>query len=251
MNGVIIRCTYIESKTGVSFVYLGIQNSLKMDPITLAALAQGGIGLAQMVGGIATKAPDRPKYSPAPAIQQAVNLAEREASAIMPGYGHATQQINQNTANAVNTVAQNASSSSDILNAAGGAQTRANMSMSDLVRMSMQDKARRRGVHLQTLGQLANEQNKAWEYNQRRPFEEAREVRSSLLGGGLQTLTNAGSQYAAIAQMQAGMPQEKTITPLPTAPHSVGYNLSDMVNINQNISWQNLMSRVNGYNQQF
>jgi hypothetical protein len=176
---------------------------MPVDPITMMALAQGGIGLAQMIGGALTKVPDRPKYQPAQATQQAVNMAERESNAsVMPGYAQATQQINQNTANAVNTVAQNASSSSDIMNAAGAAQVRGNMSLSDLVRANMQDKARRKGVHLQTLGQLAAEQNKAWQINEQQPYLDAAQARSALFGGGMQTLSGGISDYAAFAQMQ-------------------------------------------------
>ena len=213
-----------------------------MDPITLAALAQGGIGLAQMVGGMVTNVPSRIKYQPAAATQQAVNMAEREANAsLMPGYAQAQQGINQNAANAVNTVAQNASSSSDILNAASGAQTMANRSLSDLVRMNMQNKAHRRGVHLQTLGQLAREQNHAFQINEIQPYQEAAQTKSALLGGGLQTLTDAGSQYAAIAQLQAGQPREKNIISHPTAPNSLSY--VDMINGNQ--SWGNLIAGLN------
>jgi choline dehydrogenase-like flavoprotein len=204
------------------------------------ALAQAGIGLSQLIGGALTNVPDLPTYQPTQATQQAVNMAEREANAsLMPGYAEATQQINQNTSNAVNTVAQNASSSSDIMNAAGAAQVRGNMSLSDLVRANMQDKARRKGVHLQTLGQLAAEQNKAWQINEQQPYLDAAATKSALMGAGLQTLTDAGSQYAAYAQMQP--PKQKEVVSLPTAPAPIGY----MDLINSTNPWQDILNNLN------
>ncbi|WP_017731261.1 hypothetical protein [Nafulsella turpanensis] len=223
-----------------------------MDPITIISLAQGGIGLAQMAGGALTKTPKRPEYKPAAAIVEAEQTAERESNAsLMPGYAQAQQGIQQSAANALQNVTKTAQSSGDILNSVGGIQGMQNRSLSDLVRMNMQDKARRKAVHMQSLGALAGEQQRAFQYNEAEPYQNAIQTKSALFGGGLQTLSDAAANYSAYAQMKQGQPQQKEVTHLPAAPAPVGYTLSDMVNNSEAMLISNLLKRVNGYNNQF
>lgn len=185
-----------------------------MDPITMSLLAQGGIGAAQMIGGLAMKAPKRPVYTPSAATQEAVRLTEQEAnSSLMAGQSQMQDQIQATAANTMNSVQRSASSSSDILNAAGAVQAQSNRSLSDLVRMSAQDKARRRGLHLGSLSRLGQEQNQAFQINQMEPYQNANAAKSALFSSGMQTLGDAGSSYARYKQMQNGIQTQQHLTP--------------------------------------
>ena len=208
------------------------------DPITLSMLASGAISGAQLLGGALTKV-ERPTYTPAAATTQAVNIAERESNATLaPGYAQYKQGIEQNAANAVSAVQRNATSSSDVLAAAGAAQGMANRSMSDLVRMSMQDRVRRKNTHMQTLQQLAREQNHAFQVNSMEPYQNSAATKSALLGAGLQGLSSTIGDYAAYKQMQP--PKEKNIINLPTA-QPIGFQ--DMANGGQ--SWGDIIASLN------
>lgn len=210
-----------------------------MEPITMAMLANGAISGAQLLAGALTKV-DRPEYTPAAATTQAVNMAEREANAsLMPGYSHYQQGINQSAANAINNVAQNATSSSDILNASGSILGMQNRSLSELVRMNMQDRVGRKNTHMHRLQQLAREQNHAFQVNSMEPYQNSAATKSALMGAGLTGLTSTIGDYAAYKQMQP--PKPKEYISLPTAPDPIGFQ--DMVRPGN--SWENIINSLN------
>jgi hypothetical protein len=167
----------------------------------IPAILQGGIGLAQLIGGAATKTPDRPQYAPPAALSEMVSNANREASAsMMPGQVQAQQQVRTNSANAINNVQQNATSSSQMLNAIGAVQLGENRSLTDLYLQSLSFKDRARMRQQQALSGLAQAQNQAFQTNQMQPYEQALATKSALFGAGMQTTGDALGGLGAIFQ---------------------------------------------------
>lgn len=185
-----------------------------MDPLTLAALAQGTLGIGQMLGGLFSKVPDRPNYSIPDAVNQQVNIANRDVnSSMMPGEARMQGQIEKNTANTVSRMQQSSKSSSDLLQAASGAQMQQNQGLSNLYMQGLSYRDRARSRQMQALSSLAGAQDKAWEINKQQPFLDAAAKRSGLIGGGLQTTADALSGLSAIKQQGAGGGATEVIRP--------------------------------------
>jgi hypothetical protein len=173
-------------------------------PLPLAAIPamiQGGVGLAQLIGGAATKAPDRPQYAPPAALSEMVSNANLEANAsMMPGQAQMQQQVRTNSANAINNVQQNATSSSQMLNAIGAINQSENRGMNDIYQQSLSFRDRARSRQMQALSALAGSQNQAFQTNQMQPYQDAVATKSALFGAGMQTTGDALGGLGAIFQ---------------------------------------------------
>lgn len=109
-------------------------------PLPLAAIPaiiQGGIGLSQLLGGAFAKVPDRPTYEIPSALSEQVNIANREANAsLAPGQAMAQNKIEGASANAINSLKQATTNSSDLINSIGMVQQSQNRGLSDLYMQS-------------------------------------------------------------------------------------------------------------------
>lgn len=184
-----------------------------MDPMTIMALTQAGVGLSQMVGGLLTKVPDRPQYQPNQATQEMVNTSRTEAnSSLVPGQAQMQDSIRATTANAVNNVQRNSTNSADILAAASAAQMGENRSMGQLYQQSLSYKDRARARHMQALSSMSQAQDQAWQINKQQPYTDAVATKSALFGAGMQTTMDAAGGLGAILQSKPTSYQQQSST---------------------------------------
>lgn len=211
-------------------------------PLAVAApLAIKGAGAIAQLIGASTMNPKRPEYNN-PSLNEMVRLSEQQMNAsTSPEMAMGKQMIDANTASASHRLQNSASSSGDILNGVSAIAQGGNRSLSDMIRHNMALKNQRRSQHLGVLSQAAQDDRLKFQINKQAPFDSASQTQSALYSAGIQGLSNGLSDYAAIAQMQAGQPKEKNIINLPAAPNRLGY--MDMVNGGH--SWENIIASLN------
>jgi hypothetical protein len=171
-------------------------------PLPLAAvplIAQGAVGLGQLMGGIATKTGKRPQYQAPQALQDSYRQATSEANATGdPMMAAAQDRIRQNTANTIGAAQKSTRSSGSLLNAVGNAQVAENAGMNNLSMQGMGLREQRRARRYQVAGQMAQAQDKAFEINQMQPYMDKMNAKRGLMGAGLQNIMGGMSDYAAV-----------------------------------------------------
>lgn len=210
-------------------------------PLAVAAplAIQGAGAIAQLIGA-STMNPERPEYNN-PSLNEMVRLSQQQMNAsITPEMAMGKQMVNENSASAVSQLQRGTSNAGDLLNGVSAIAQAGNRSITEIVRQGMLEKNRRKSQHLNVLSQKAQDDRYAFQQNQQEFIDKARS-QSALYSAGIQGLSGGLSDYAAIAQMQAGQPKEKNIVNLPTAPNRLGY--VDMVNGGQ--SWGDIIASLN------
>ena len=210
-------------------------------PLAVAAPLgfQAAGAIAQLIGA-STMKPERPEYNN-PSLNEMVRLSQQQMNAsITPEMAMGKQMVDSNTSSNAHRLERSIRSSGDLLNGVSAIAMGGNRSLSEMVRQNMMEKSRRRSQHLNVLSQKAQDDRYAFQQKQQEYLDSA-QAKSQLYSSGIQGLAGGLSDWAAIAQMQAGQPKEKNITNLPTAPAPIGFQ--DMVRPGNR--WENIINSLN------
>lgn len=164
--------------------------------MAISALASGVSAAFQFVNGIkqqrqadAMKVPPRPKYEAPAASQQALGVAQNQANGQMPGMGQSLAKVGANTASTINAAQQSGSANNAlaVIAAAGDNQNNATNAV-----YNQNAQFQRAGANqlISQLGVQAGYQDKAWDYNKRKPYEEAAAAKSALSQAGKTNMNN-------------------------------------------------------------
>lgn len=172
-----------------------------MDPITLSLLmsgVQGGVGLWQQHQAKQFEK-DRPEFVIPQAQQQALNSAKHQASLTgLPGQDLMEAKLGKSTANAILDLNRSADSPSAIL---GNISTLYGKQMdkeNDLGIAAAENYQRNQGVLRDELHNMADWQQRAWDYNENQPYQAGAAAASALRGSGMQNIMTGVSNAAGV-----------------------------------------------------
>jgi hypothetical protein len=152
---------------------------------------QALLGAGQLIGGLLSK-PKRPKYNIPGAVGEATANARRMANAnVRPGNDQALQVIDRNATNGIQTAKSLSGSASQVLDFASKANNERLRALGQNNAMNSQFAFNSR-MNLQgQLGRHAQYEDKAFQLNKLDPYSQRAQLKSSLIGSGLQNLWGA------------------------------------------------------------
>lgn len=176
-----------------------------IDPVTGMLVAKGALGLVQTIAG-ATKEVKRPRMTVPQGVIDAAKAYKMRANATSaPGSATAKADIGTNFANQMASFQKILKDPSTTM----GALYKMNQQKQNaLGQVNQRDLAYRDNAANQYASQnnlLGQYQQKAWEWNEKQKFEEDAAAKSALIGGGINNMANAASDYASASLMREGM----------------------------------------------
>jgi hypothetical protein len=176
-----------------------------MDPITMMLLSQllpTGINLAKSAiqGKQASELAkvQRPQYNIPQGVLDAVNQSKYLASMReLPGQNLMEARLGENTAKGIAEMRNVAANPADLASNVAkmyGAQTQG---LQDIGIQAGQNWLGQQGQLSQMLQNLGQYQEKAWDYNQNQPYQQAKAAESALREGAFRNLTAAGTNIAS------------------------------------------------------
>jgi hypothetical protein len=176
---------------------------LPLAPILISAipsLVQAGVGLSQQRQS--KKILDnlvRPTYNIPTAATEALGTARTLASSNqLPNQVQAEQAINQGTANALYNINQNATSGTEALAALTGVTANEMGAMNNLSGQAANFANSQNANLIAALGNYAQFQDRAFEYNQNQPFLFKANQAAALGGAGMQNMFNGFNNLAGV-----------------------------------------------------
>jgi len=177
-----------------------------MDPMTIAALIQAGIGLAGGIQkGIASAKQKkmaneygktkRPDYQIPPSLQKATDMARANLNPEINK--QLLQEIAANSATAINRAGKVGTSTADMLAAIGGINANENAAKRQFFGDNQQRKDLMLGQYMQQLGAMGGQENKAWEWNKAQPYLNAQDAAQALNQSSAQNAAGALGDLAA------------------------------------------------------
>lgn len=115
---------------------------------------------------------NRPKYDVAGEYSENKNLAANQAYARDRAVQNQEERIDQSAANAFDNAQQTSNSQPALLAALTGINANTSAAKNDLVDQEQQNRARGMGMMMQTNNQIAEEKDKAWNYNTNEPYQD-------------------------------------------------------------------------------
>lgn len=197
------------------------------------AIIGGVLGLAQMGIGLAQQAKakkererlkaDRPRAEVPEAAKRAVKIMGQRAAAGMAGYNQALQQLQQNKANTIRRLREGARGPQDLMNAAAAVQGGSDDSIINLNTVNAQEKRAAEGQYAGALGQLAQWQDRATDWNEREPYRRDMAEENQRMNTGMQTMFSGmdslgsaavlGTENMQFGNKSAAAPQVNTPVP--------------------------------------
>jgi len=160
----------------------------------MMALAQGAVGLGQVIGGAFSSA-KRPEYKMPEAVRQSLALAKMNvANPYSPGYSQAKAESDLTAANQLNA-AQQQGNPMEAIQTIAGAQQKANR---DLQMYNEQDQKSDVSNLQGELAKVAQAQDLMFQMNEFAPYQDKSQQSKNLIGGGLENLFGAGSQFTSM-----------------------------------------------------
>jgi len=177
-----------------------------MDPMTIAALIQAGIGLAGGIQkGVASVKQKkmaneygktkRPDYQIPPSLQKATDMARANLNPEINK--QLLQEIAANSATAINRAGKVGTSTADMLAAIGGINANENAAKRQFFGDNQQRKDLMLGQYMNQLGAMAGQENKAWEWNKAQPYLNAQDAAQALNQSSAQNAAGALGDLAA------------------------------------------------------
>lgn len=167
------------------------------------ALIQGALGAAQYFGGRKLAKTPTPAYQIPNAVNQMVSTQRRYAQGEMPGLSAMESNQRQTTANAFENMGKFGVIDPNTASSLYG-QERGMLGNIGL--QGAQYQVGEKDKYLNTLGVLADEQSRQWDWNVAQPFERTMSTASSLMGSGIQNVwggvSSAGDYLAQRNMMQ-------------------------------------------------
>jgi hypothetical protein len=169
--------------------------------LAVSALASGASAAFQFINGLKQQrqaasmyVPPRPTYTIPGEVSQATARAQSLANGPMAGFGQALAKVGANTASTVRAAQESGSPSNAlaVIAAAGDSQ---NNATSNLYQQNAQFQRQGAAALISQLGTQAQYADKAWDYNKRKPYEEAAAAKSALTQAGA---TNVNSGLAGL-----------------------------------------------------
>lgn len=188
-----------------SFISEGNYN-MAIAPMAIPAalgVAKAGVGAYQMWKGSKMKA-ERPTMEVQPEHAQNVSMIENQMYGQTAGDKYAEQGIRQSTQNIVQQASKYARSGSDVLSMLGGAQAQEMGAMRGETMRREQRQVSLMGALSAARNKLAEEKQRAWDYNLRQKYEEDAAAKAAMKEAGMRNI-EAGVTDVAGAAMQGGM----------------------------------------------
>jgi len=192
-----------------------------MDPMTIAALIQAGIGLAGGIQKTVASAKQnkmakeygktkRPEYQLPPSLQKATDMARANLNPAVNS--QLLQEIGTSSANAINRASKVGSSTADMLAVIGNANAQENAAKRQFFGDNQQRKDMMLGNYMNQLSAMAGQENKAWEWNKAQPYLNSQEASQALHQSSAQNAAGAlGDLAGGIAGGANSLMQGKQI----------------------------------------
>lgn len=177
------------------------------------ALMQAGIGLGQTIqGNKMSKANKRPLYSIPAAQLEALGKARNMAAGDMPGYAQTVAQMDANTAAAADAALRSGGGSTDRMGAALQLNRNATQNARALGAQNADNRYRANLALMNELGTMAGFQDKKWEINDWKKFQDAQAAANRLKESGKQNLYLGTKELAGNAVRTIGYKKDGTST---------------------------------------
>ena len=171
----------------------------------IPALIQAGVGVAQYIGGTKEGKTPTPSYQIPNAVNQMVDTQRRYAQGEMPGLSAMEANQRQTTANAFENMGKFGIIDPNTASSLYGQERNA---LRNIGLRGSQYQVGEKDKYINTLGFLANEQGRAWDWNVAKPFESTMANSSSLMGSGMQNVwggINSTGDYLAQREMMKSL----------------------------------------------
>lgn len=184
-----------------------------MPPILLPTLFQGGLSLIQMIKGLTMQA-NRPTYNIPQEVNEKLAQNQMNLNARSAGAGRAQENIFANQATTIQNAQQSGGGASNQLLAGALAQAQSNRGFENLSSGEREDYQRRLGNLGQAQSEMAGYRDKAFDYNQNQPFQDAAATKSALIESGLTNAFSALQSFNPVEfNRQSMSPTEKLSSP--------------------------------------
>jgi hypothetical protein len=191
-----------------------------MDPLAIASLAEGGIGLAKTLFGLGdTPMPTRPKYTMPSEINEILQLEKSLGSTDLPGYDKLQGKIAGGTAKGAQRIGQVSSDSSQAISAISGLYSKEMSERADLDVKNAMYKVGRQEAIARALQTKADYKDKEWNWNEAMKYQDQynqamadKGAKNDLLGSGLSDITGALSGYGSGKLWEKALGLGKTST---------------------------------------
>ena len=199
-------------------------NFVIMSPLFIPAAAQAGFGLLQTVAGALIK-PKRPRYNIPGAVSESVAMARQMANTtVRPGNDRALADIERGTTNSIQQAKAVSNSGSQLLDFASQAGTDRLRAISGNNAMNAQFSFNAKRNLQDQLGNLGRYQDRQWDYNSNQPYQQKAQLKSSLIGAGLQNMWGASESaqfantYGRLLGDMSGAPTTRSAAMSMTTP---------------------------------
>mgnify|MGYP006910134126 FL=1 len=188
--------------------------------MTMMALAQGAVGLGQVIGGAFSSA-KRPEYKMPEAVRQSLALAKMNvANPYSPGYSQAKAESDLTAANQLQA-AQQQGNPMEAIQTIAGAQQKANR---DLQMYNEQDQKSDVSNLQGELAKVAQAQDLMFQMNEFAPYQDKSQQSKNMIGGGLENLFGAGGQLAEMDLLGKIYGESPVGTPSGVSQSQKGWN---------------------------
>lgn len=203
-----------------------------MDPITQMLLAQllpTGINLAKSAiqgkqAGELAKV-QRPQYNIPQGVLDAVNQSRYLASMReLPGQNVMEARLGENTAKGIAEMRNVAANPADLASNVAKMYGAQNQGLQDIGIQAGQNWLGQQGQLNQSLQNLGQYQEKAWDYNQNQPYQQAKAAESALREAAFRNLTAAGTNIASGLSGAANLNYQQQALDKTLASQENGYN---------------------------
>ncbi len=166
-------------------------------------LIQGGIGLAQLIGGaVKNKNTKLDPYNPS-AERNLANIAQSEtARSVMPGQHIYEDKIRGATANTIDAAKMATNDPNKVLSAVSRAQTAENKAINNLGLAGLNFQERSRDRRDRAIMNQGRSEERAWKYNELMPYERDSATASALMGGGMSNMFGGMSNIAGLQMLK-------------------------------------------------
>lgn len=207
-----------------------------MDPITIAMLAKGALGIGQMIAG--ANKPDRPEYEIPSGVKN--NLALARASynnSYMPGEQRALDRIDLSAAQALSAAKETGNAVGNI----SKIQANSNTAKLDLAEKSSMYSERMLQNLQQAQQQYAKYQDQKFQMNEFAPFADKARRNENLLGAGIKNFAGAVDQGIAMQMLGGKMSTDEVDSAVESSFSN--NDLSDMFSTSGDL-FENIYSNI-------
>jgi hypothetical protein len=177
-----------------------------MDPLSIASLTEGGIGVLKSLFGSSksnTPLPVRPKYTAPNEIDEILQREKIFENSDLPGYSTLESKLAGSTAKGAKRIGEVSSDSSQAIAAITGLYSNEMAERADLDVKNAQYKMGQRDALNRALQTKADYKDKEWNWNEAMKYQDQfnmamadRGAGNEMLGSGLSDITGAASGYA-------------------------------------------------------